>query len=108
MKKLLITDLDDTLYSWINFFVPAFYEMVDALVNITGIEKNVLINEYKTRPFAQKLPDSYFVFSTVCTELPGSYPNLSGGCRAGSAGFPDFPDFPDFPGARGARGVRGA
>lgn len=41
LKKLLITDLDDTLYSWINFFVLAFYEMVDALVNITGIGKNV-------------------------------------------------------------------
>ncbi len=48
-----------------------------------------------------------FQFSTVCTELPGSYPNLSGGCRAGVR-CGDFPEFPDFPGARGARGVRGA
>ncbi len=47
------------------------------------------------------------VFSTVCTEHPGSYPNLSGGCRAGVR-CGDFPEFPDFPGARGARGVRGA
>lgn len=47
MKKLLITDLDDTLYSWINFFVPAFYEMVDSLAGITGIDKTILLNEYK-------------------------------------------------------------
>lgn len=33
MIKLLITDLDDTLYSWIGFFIPAFYEMVDELGN---------------------------------------------------------------------------
>ncbi len=31
MIKLLITDLDDTLYSWIGFFIPAFYEIVDEL-----------------------------------------------------------------------------
>ena len=38
--EIIIFDLDDTLYSWINFFVPAFYEMVDNLVSIIGIEKN--------------------------------------------------------------------
>ncbi len=68
---------------------------------------NLLIeNDYFTGDL--RLLQCNTLFSTVCTELPGSYPNLSGGCRAGSAGFPDFPDFPDFPGARGARGVRGA
>lgn len=47
MKKLIITDLDDTLYSWIEFFIPAFYEMVDCISKITGIKSNILLQEYK-------------------------------------------------------------
>lgn len=35
MKKIIITDLDDTLYDWLGFFIPSFYEMVDEIVNIT-------------------------------------------------------------------------
>lgn len=47
MKKLLITDLDDTLYDWIGFFIPSFYAMVDEIVRITGIEKKCIIQEFK-------------------------------------------------------------
>ena len=49
MKKLLITDLDDTLYDWLGFFIPAFYALVDEIVNITGIKKETLLSEYKIR-----------------------------------------------------------
>ena len=49
MKKLLITDLDDTLYDWIGFFIPSFYAMVDELVHITGIEKTCLLREFKEK-----------------------------------------------------------
>ena len=49
MKTTLITDLDDTLYDWIGFFIPAFYAMVDELVVITGVDKNVLLSEFKER-----------------------------------------------------------
>lgn len=49
MKKLLITDLDDTLYDWIGFFIPSFYAMVDELVHITGIEKKHLLQEFKEK-----------------------------------------------------------
>lgn len=47
MIKLLITDLDDTLYSWIGFFIPAFYEMVDELSAILKKDKQELLAEYK-------------------------------------------------------------
>ena len=47
MKKLLITDLDDTLYDWLGFFIPSFYAMVDELAKITGIDKECLLKEYK-------------------------------------------------------------
>ena len=47
MIKLLITDLDDTLYSWIGFFVPAFYGMLDELSVILNEPQQVLIDEYQ-------------------------------------------------------------
>lgn len=47
MIKLLITDLDDTLYSWIGFFIPAFYDMVDELAAITGLDQDTVLREYK-------------------------------------------------------------
>lgn len=47
MMKLFITDLDDTLYSWIDFFVPAFYGMVEELSRILNKEEAVLLKEYK-------------------------------------------------------------
>ncbi len=47
MKKLLITDLDDTLYDWLGFFIPAFYSMLEELSIISGIPKNILTEEYK-------------------------------------------------------------
>lgn len=48
MKKLIITDLDDTLYDWIGFFIPSFYGMVDEIVNITKINKDILLKEFKS------------------------------------------------------------
>ena len=48
MKKIIITDLDDTLYDWLGFFIPSFYEMVDEIVNITKINKDILLKEYKS------------------------------------------------------------
>lgn len=47
MIKLLVTDLDDTLYSWIGFFIPAFYGMVGELSRILGKGRNCIIQEYK-------------------------------------------------------------
>lgn len=49
MYKLLITDLDDTLYNWIDFFIPSFYSMVNEVNIITGIDIDTLLNEYKNK-----------------------------------------------------------
>ena len=49
VKKVLITDLDDTLYDWLGFFIPSFYAMVDEISNITNIDKTLLLAEYKER-----------------------------------------------------------
>lgn len=47
MVKLIITDLDDTLYSWIGFFIPAFYAMAEEVSQIINADLNVLLDEYK-------------------------------------------------------------
>ena len=47
MYKLLITDLDDTLYSWTGFYVPAFYAMAEEVSRLTGIGMERLLDEYR-------------------------------------------------------------
>ena len=47
MIKLLVTDLDDTLYSWIGFYIPAFYEMLEELSMILNVPKSILLHEYQ-------------------------------------------------------------
>lgn len=49
MKKLLITDLDDTLYNWMNFFVPSFYGMLDEILAITGLDRQTVLDEYREK-----------------------------------------------------------
>lgn len=49
MYKLLITDLDDTLYNWLDFFVPSFYSMADEVSKISGINIDVLLDEYRAK-----------------------------------------------------------
>ncbi|EIW8809526.1 HAD hydrolase-like protein [Escherichia coli] len=47
MKKLLITDLDNTLYDWVSFYAQSFTAMLDELVVILGVPANVLIDEFR-------------------------------------------------------------
>ena len=47
MIKVLITDLDDTLYDWISFYIPAFYGMAEKVSAITDIPFETIIKEYK-------------------------------------------------------------
>jgi FMN phosphatase YigB (HAD superfamily) len=45
--KLVITDLDNTLYDWYGAFVPAFYAMVEEAGRITGIDQNELLDDLR-------------------------------------------------------------
>src|ERR1051326_79644 len=47
-KRLLICDLDNTLYDWVGYFVPSFYAMVDVVVEITGCDKEKLLDDFRT------------------------------------------------------------
>jgi phosphoglycolate phosphatase len=44
---LLVCDLDNTLYDWIGYFVPAFYAMVDEAVQITGCDRDKLLDDLR-------------------------------------------------------------
>lgn len=77
MIKLLITDLDDTLYSWIGFFIPAFYGMVDELSHILNEEKAVLLQEYKQihqQKGSVEYPYATLYLPSVINAYPGDTP----------------------------------
>jgi FMN phosphatase YigB (HAD superfamily) len=45
--KVLITDLDDTLYSWVDYWSPCFRAMIHTLSREIKIEEELLINDFK-------------------------------------------------------------
>lgn len=66
MVKLVITDLDDTLYSWIGFFIPAFYDMVQELSLLINVPEEELLKEY--RAIHQEVGNVEYPFATL--QLP--------------------------------------
>jgi FMN phosphatase YigB (HAD superfamily) len=75
-KRALICDLDNTLYDWVGYFVPAFYAMVDAAVAITGCEKEKLLNDF--RKVHQLYSDSEQPFALLETDtIKDLYHHLS-------------------------------
>ncbi|MCF8302468.1 MAG: HAD hydrolase-like protein [Bacteroidales bacterium] len=57
---ILFTDLDNTLYNWVDYFAPSFRAMVHALSPKFGITEEEFINElrevYKTKGTLEYLP----------------------------------------------------
>jgi FMN phosphatase YigB (HAD superfamily) len=47
MIRLVVCDLDNTLYDWVAFFVPAFDAMVDELAGTTKIDPHELRQSFK-------------------------------------------------------------
>ena len=47
MKKLLITDLDNTLYDWVSFYAQSFTAMLNELVLILDVPREQLIEEFR-------------------------------------------------------------
>ncbi|HEX7861704.1 MAG TPA: HAD family hydrolase [Verrucomicrobiae bacterium] len=47
MKKLLITDLDNTLYDWVTFYSRAFRAMVQELSVLLGVPTEQLLTEFQ-------------------------------------------------------------
>lgn len=45
--KLVVTDLDNTLYDWVTYFSHAFYAMVDAAVGELVVDREQLLDELR-------------------------------------------------------------
>lgn len=76
MKKLLICDLDNTLYNWVEYFVPSFYAMVDEVVRITNCDRDRLLDDF--RVIHQKYHDTEHPFSLLETAtVRNLYPGKS-------------------------------
>jgi phosphoglycolate phosphatase len=65
-KRLLICDLDNTLYDWVGYFVPTFYAMVDRVVEITGCDREKLLDDF--RAVHQRHKDTEEPFALLETE----------------------------------------
>jgi FMN phosphatase YigB (HAD superfamily) len=75
-KKLLITDLDNTLYDWVTFFTSSFRGMVEELTKLLEIDEEELLNEF--RSVHQKYGNSEQPYAVL--ELPSviaKYPGLT-------------------------------
>lgn len=64
-KRLLICDLDNTLYDWVHYFVSSFYAMADEVVRLTGCDREQLLNDF--REVHQRNHDSEHPFSLLDT-----------------------------------------
>lgn len=67
----LICDLDNTLYDWVGFFVPSFYAMIDKIVEITGCDRDALIEDF--RVVHMRNHDSEHGFAALETQLLKSH-----------------------------------
>src|SRR5262245_33864374 len=46
-SPLLILDLDNTLYNWVDFYAPSFRAMVHVLAKATGFGEDALYDDFK-------------------------------------------------------------
>jgi FMN phosphatase YigB (HAD superfamily) len=64
--RLLITDLDNTLYDWVSFFARAFEAMAAELTDLLRVDSQTLFDEFKA--VHRKYGDSEYPFAVF--ELP--------------------------------------
>jgi FMN phosphatase YigB (HAD superfamily) len=75
--RLLITDLDNTLYDWVTYFANSFTAMVKALASAISVDEETLLDEFKA--IHQHYGNSEQPFAIF--ELPSvrkKYPGVSG------------------------------
>lgn len=45
--KLLVCDLDNTLYDWVSYFVPSFYSMIETALPIMSVDRETLLDDMR-------------------------------------------------------------
>jgi phosphoglycolate phosphatase-like HAD superfamily hydrolase len=72
--SVIITDLDNTLFDWVEFWYASFKAMLDKLVEESGISEETLVTEFKK--VHEKYGTSEYAFSIE--ELPSLQANFPG------------------------------
>lgn len=62
---LVVTDLDNTLYDWVTFFVTSFYRMVDVAAELLGVDRDVLLDQLQE--VHRRYHDSEYPFALLET-----------------------------------------
>lgn len=65
--SLVVTDLDNTLYDWVTFFVSSFYRMVDSATELLGVERETLLDQLQA--VHKHYHDSEYPFALLETEI---------------------------------------
>lgn len=65
MIELVVFDLDNTLYDWVSYFVPAFMAMVDVLVLKHGADEQQLLRSLQRVHQAQGTTEYAFALSEI-------------------------------------------
>lgn len=65
MVELVVFDLDNTLYDWVSYFVPAFRAMVDVLVLEHGADEQQLLRSLQRVHQAQGTTEYAFALSEI-------------------------------------------
>lgn len=74
--RLVVTDLDNTLYDWVSYFVPAFYEMVTVAAPLLEVSLESLLDDLQR--IHRKHGNSEHPFALLETDAVGKrFPGLS-------------------------------
>lgn len=71
--KLLVCDLDNTLYDWVAYFVPSFYAMAAKVVELLGCDREKLLDDFREvhqRHHDSEQPFALLETRTVWINLP--------------------------------------
>ena len=78
--RLVVTDMDNTLYSWIDYVVPAVEAMVDAVVRSTSLPRLRVVQSLKAVYTKYESNEYPFALqeSSICAQFPefGSFYKL--------------------------------
>ena len=74
MIQLVVTDMDDTLYSWIDYIVPAVEAMVDAVCRATGFPRIKVVQSLKA--VYEKYESNEYPFALQESSLFAEFPEF--------------------------------
>lgn len=72
--SIVITDLDNTLFDWVEVWYRSFSALIDELIAVTGLPRERLLDDAKTVHQRHGTSEYYFLISEL-SSLQAIYPN---------------------------------